>query len=77
MDTYRKMGGKRVKANLDKCSLQGEKQASNALYVQVIAVPEKMKIPIAVPLEFITTARTSACLSGHAYDYSVPFFISV
>jgi len=51
---------KRVKANLNKCTLQGQKQALNALDVQILPAPERMKIRVAVPLDFITTARTSA-----------------
>jgi len=45
--------------------LQGEKQALNALDVQIIAVPEKMTIRVAVPTEFITTEQTSVCLFIH------------
>jgi len=63
---------KRVKANLDKCSLQGKKQALNTLDVQVVAVPEKIKIRVAVPLEFITIERTSGCPSCTNVA-SVPF----
>ena len=50
----------RVKANLNKCSLQDKRKALNALDVQIVAIPEKMKIRIAVPLEFITIEQTSA-----------------
>jgi hypothetical protein len=32
----------------------------NTLDVQIVAMPQEMKIRIVVPLEFITTARTSA-----------------
>ena len=51
---------KRVKRNLDKCTLQDKKKALNALDVQIVAMPGEMKIRIAVPLEFITTVQTSA-----------------
>ena len=49
---------------MDKFSLQGKKQALNALDVQVMAAPEKVKIRVAVALEFITIERTSGCLRG-------------
>jgi hypothetical protein len=49
-----------VKANLNRCSLQDKKHALNALDVQVMAVPEKIKIGVAVALEFITIEQTSA-----------------
>jgi hypothetical protein len=49
-----------LQAKLDKFSLQGKKQALNALDVHVMAVPEKIKIRVAVALEFITIERTSA-----------------
>jgi len=55
----------KVKANLNKCTLQDKKKALNALDFQVIAVPEKMKIRIAVPLEFITIEQTSVCTFTH------------
>ena len=55
---------KKVKSKLDKFSLQGKKQALNALDVQVMAAPEKVKIRVAVALEFITIERTSGCLRG-------------
>ena len=32
----------------------------NALDVQIVAIPQEMKIRIAVPLEFITIEQTSA-----------------
>jgi sRNA-binding protein len=51
---------KRVRANLDKCTLQDKKKALNALDVQMVAIPQEMKIRIAVPLEFITIEQTSA-----------------
>jgi site-specific DNA recombinase len=51
---------KRVKDNLDKFSLQSKKRALNALDVQVMAAPEKVKIRVAVALEFTTIERTSA-----------------
>ena len=51
---------KRAKDNLNKCSLQDRKNALNALDVQIVAIPEEMKIRIAVHMEFITTAQTSA-----------------
>jgi len=51
---------KKVKSKLDKFSLQGKKRALNASDVQVMAVPEKVKIRVAVALEFITIERTSA-----------------
>jgi hypothetical protein len=34
--------------------------ALNALDVQIVAMPQEMKIRIAVPLEFITIEQTSA-----------------
>ncbi|MCJ7515382.1 MAG: hypothetical protein MUO89_05385 [Dehalococcoidia bacterium] len=51
---------KRVRLNLDKCTLQDKKKALNALDVEIAAIPQEMKIRIVVPLEFITTAQTSA-----------------
>jgi site-specific DNA recombinase len=57
---------KRVKTNLGKCSFSTKRQALNALDVQIIAVPEKMKIRVAVPTEFITIERTSASLRGRS-----------
>lgn len=49
---------KRVRKNLDKCTLQDKKKALNALDVQIAAIPGEMKIRIAVPLEFITIEQT-------------------
>ena len=40
--------------------LQDKKKALNALDVQIVAIPQEMKIRIAVPLEFITIEQTSA-----------------
>ena len=51
---------KRVRVNLDKCTLQDKKKALNALDVEIVAIPQEMKIRIAVPLEFITIERTWA-----------------
>ena len=53
---------KRLKVNLDKCTLQDKKKALNALDVQIVAIPHEMKIRIAVPLEFITIVQTSGCI---------------
>jgi hypothetical protein len=39
-----------------------EKTAVNALDVQIVAIPGKMKIRIAVPLELFTIEQTSACM---------------
>jgi hypothetical protein len=44
-------------------------QATDALDVQVEAIPEKMKIRIAVPLEFITIEQTSASTFNCRYSY--------
>jgi len=52
-------------------------KALNALDVQIVAIPQEMKIRIAVPLEFITIEQTSGCSSDHAYDHSVPFFVLI
>jgi len=51
---------KGVRVNLDKCTLQDKKKALNALDVEIVAIPQEMKIRIAAPLEFITIAQTSA-----------------
>ena len=56
---------KTVKRNLDKCTLSDKKKALNALDVQIAAIPEEMKIRIAVPLEFITIVQTSGCMFTH------------
>lgn len=55
-----------VEANLKKMSVQAKKQALNALDVQVIAAPERVKIRVAVPLDFITIERTSGYQLRHA-----------
>jgi len=67
---------RRVKNNLNNCTFQEKRQDLNALDVQVVATREKMKIRIVVPLELFTIDQTSGCLSGHAYDHYIPFFIS-
>jgi hypothetical protein len=54
----RRFKGKTHKENISE--VNGKRQILNALDVQIVAVPEKIKIRIAVPLEFITTGRTSA-----------------
>jgi hypothetical protein len=46
----------RSKGQTDKCTLQDKKKSLNALDVQTVAIPQKMKIRISIPLEFITTA---------------------
>jgi hypothetical protein len=51
---------KRVRANLDKCTLQDKIKALNALDVPIVEIPGEMKIRIVVPLEFITIVQTSA-----------------
>ena len=51
---------KRAKANPDQSKIPDKKKTLSALDVQIVAIPEEMKIHIAVPLEFITTARTLA-----------------
>ena len=43
-----------------KILLEAVKKALNALDVEIVAIPEEMKIRIAVPLEFITIEQTSA-----------------
>jgi len=56
---------KRMKRNLDKCTLQDKKKALNALDVQIVAIPGEMKIRIAVPLECTTIEQTSVCMFTH------------
>jgi hypothetical protein len=51
-----------VKHNLENCTLQDKKKALNALDVQIVAIPQEMKIRIAVPLEFITIGQTWGCM---------------
>ena len=50
----------RVRDRLNNYTFQEKRQALDALDVQLVATPEKLKIRIAVPLEFITIEQTSA-----------------
>jgi hypothetical protein len=54
-----------ARENINSYTSQNKQQALVALHVQIEAIPEKMKIRIAVPLEFITTAQTKVCMLTH------------
>ena len=48
-----------IKKSLDDCSFINKRLALDSLQVQVIAVPDKITISMAVPLEFSTIEKTS------------------
>ncbi|MCX6008026.1 MAG: hypothetical protein NTZ34_12315 [Chloroflexi bacterium] len=48
----------------------------NALEIRAFAYRDHSELR-GVLRSYVTIAQTSACLSGHAYDYSIPFFVSI
>ena len=60
-------------AGIDENAIVGKvsqpNKALSALDVQIVTIPENMKIRIAVPLEFITIEQTSGSLVNCRYTY--------
>jgi site-specific DNA recombinase len=76
----------KVRQRIEQCSPGDKRLAFEALALRIEATKEKVEITGIIPVEItatqssdplLTTGQTSACLSGHAYDYSVPFFVSI
>ena len=55
--------------NLAQYAIHERRLALDTLSIKVIATPEQIEIKGALP-NYVTTARTLACLSFHAYSYS-------
>ena len=67
----------RVIESLQSCTYELKRLALDALDIKVYASTEHVEIQGVIPLELLTTARTSGCLSSHAYKYLIPFAFSI
>ena len=54
-----------------------QRLAFGMLDLKVHATREKVDIKGIIPIELATTEQTSGCLSGHAYDWIVPFSFAI